>query len=261
MKKKTEPENSAATVQLDSTLSKGLLILQTLAQTDGGMGVTDLSRALAMTKSNAFRLLRTLTALGYVKNSADKLYSPTMKVWMLGQDVVSHLPLPEIAAPYLRMLSKQTGETIYLAVPDGLSVVYVDKIECTQPIRTWTPKGGSAPMHCVATGKALLASKYESLRHLIRNHLTRFTDKTITTLTRLDAEMAETRERGYAIDVGEYRNQTYSIGAAVTLPDGDAIAAIGVSVPSFNLTEGRLERIGADVMLVANAMSNALAES
>ncbi len=206
-----------------------------------------------------FRLLQTLSALGYVRHSDDKLYSATMKTWQLGQAIVDTLHLPEIAAPQLMMLSQATGEAVYLAVPDGLSVIYVDKIESTQPIQSFTPKGGSAPMHCVATGKALLAASYDRLRDRIRDHLIRYTDRTITSITQLDADMAATQDRGYAVDEGEYRERVHSFGAAIRLPNGDPIAALGVSVPDVNLPDGRSEEICGLVLRVAAEVTATLA--
>ena len=251
---------AAAAPRVDSTLQKGLRVLEALARTPGGRGVTDLANDLGLTKSNTFRLLQTLTVLGYVRPSDAKLYSATMKVWHLGHAVAANLPLAEIAAPSLRALAQATGEAVYLAVPDGISVIYIDKIDGTQPIQSFTPKGGSAPMHCVATGKALLAATYDRLRGQIRDHLVRYTDTTITSIKRLDADMAATRDRGYAIDRGEYRERIWSFGAMVTLPDGDPVAAIGVSVPDVNLPEGRGDEIGRLVCGAAADLTRALAQ-
>jgi len=258
MNEQIPPESTARPTKVDSTLSKGLQILEALARSDGRKGVTELSRELNLTKSNTFRLLQTLTTLGYVKHSEDKSYSPTMKVWQVGQSVLGTLNLPKIAEPQISMLSKATGEAVYLAVPDGLSVIYIDLVESTKPIRSFTAKGGSAPMHCVATGKALLAEHYHKLRPQIRDRLTKYTDKTITSLKRLDADMAATQERGHAIDVGEYRERIHSYGAAIHLPNGEAIAAIGISVPDVNLTDGRDAEICDLVMQAAREISQTL---
>lgn len=260
----SHPENPTDTkkpVRVDSTLSKGLLVLETLARSPNGKGVTELSRDLDLTKSMTFRLLRTLTTLGYVRNSQSKQYFATMKVWQIGQQVIEHLNLPELAAPQMQTLSRETGEAIYLAVPDGLSIVYIDKIESRQPIRSFNPKGGGAPIHCVGTGKAILAANYTLMRDQVRDHLSRYTDRTITSLKRLDADMAATRARGYAIDTGEFRDRIFSFGAAITLPGGEAIGAIGVSVPDVNLVDGRAEKIGRLVCRMAKEVSDTIAAS
>lgn len=257
-KQKSKP---ARPVKVDSTLSKGLQILEALAPSNTGKGVSELSRELDLTKSNTFRLLQTLTTLGYVQNSDAKLYSATMKVWRIGQAVIENLNLPEFAAPEMQMLSKETGETIYLAVPDGLNVLYIDKIESTKPIRSWNPVGGSAPMHCVGTGKALLAESYDVLREQIRDKLTKYTDRTITSIKRLDADMAATKARGFAIDTGEYRERIFSFGSAIRLSNGKPVAALGVSVPDVNLAGDRDKEICRLVASAADAVSRKLAAS
>ncbi len=253
-------QNGKSPTKVDSTLSKGLSILEFLSDRPNGIGVSELSRALGLTKSNTFRLLQTLTTLGYVRHAPDRTYSATLKSWQVGRKIVERLNLREICAPELQMLAKETGETIYLAVQQGLSVVYIDKIDSQKPIRSWNPIGGSAPIHCVGTGKAILAEIYESCRSGLENSLTRHTEKTITSLKELDADMAETRKRGFAFDQGEFRERILSFGAPVVLPDGEPIAAMGISVPDINLPENGESKFGLLVAEAARSASTKLAQ-
>ena len=244
--------------RVDSTLSKGLAILETLAGMKSGIGVSDLSREMGLTKSNTFRLLQTLAALGYVRREPDKSYAATLKAWQVGRSVVENLNLRTAAARMMLFLSEETKEAIYLAVRDGLNVVYIDKIESMKPIRTWNPIGGAAPIYCVGTGKALLAEDYRLLRDQVIAMLEPFTDRTITDAASLDKDMAATRLRGYGIDTGEFRPNVLSFGAAIHLPNGEAIGALGVSVPDINLGKGDSERIGALVRHAARSVSENL---
>lgn len=247
--------------KVDSTLSKGLQILEALAASRGAKGVSELSRELGLTKSNVFRLLQTLSVLGYVRPTEDKRYQATLKTWQVGRAVVENFNLRELAQPEMQMLSSETGEAIYLAVPEGLNVVYIDKIESTQPIRTWNPVAGNAPIYCVGTGKAILAVQYERMRGRLDGNMQVFTDRTITTIDAMDAEVAATRARGFAIDTGEFRDRIRSYGAAICLPDGEAVAALGVSVPDVNLQDGDEERICSLVAGAAAAVSRRLSHS
>lgn len=244
--------------KVDSTLSKGLAILETLAASRGGKGVTELSRELDLTKSNTFRLLKTLTTLGYVKHLDNKSYAATLKTWQVGRASVENLNLRSVAAPEIAYLSQETGEAIYLAVPEGLNVVYIDKAESLKPIRSWNPVGGSAPIHCVGTGKAILACNYERLREKVDGNLTRFTDLTLTSMKQLDADVAMTKKQGYAFDRGEFRDRILSFGAAICLPDGEAVAALGISLPDINLEDGAEDRMGALVQHAAESVSQKL---
>ena len=244
--------------RVDSTLSKGLAILERLTGMKSGIGVSDLSREMGLTKSNTFRLLQSLTALGYVRREPDKSYAATLKAWQIGRAVVENLNLRTAASRMMLFLSEETKEAIYLAVRDGLNVVYIDKIESTKPIRTWNPIGGAAPIYCVGTGKALLAEDYRLLRDQVIATLEPFTDRTITDAASLDKDMAATRLRGYGIDSGEFRPNVLSFGAAIHLPNGEAIGALGVSVPDINLGKGDSERIGALVQHAARSVSESL---
>ena len=254
-------KKSKPPVKVDSTLLKGLKILETLANSPTEKGVTELSLELEMTKSNTFRLLRSLSILGYVNQPDGKNYSCTMKAWQLGQRIMDHLDLPTIAASQMRKLSQTTGATIYLAVQDGLSVLYIDKIDSTQPIRSWSLKGGMAPLYCVGPGKAILAEQYSLLREQLKGELVQYTDKTLTTLQQLDQDMEKTRERGYAIDTGEYRDRIMSFGAAIKAPNGEVLGALGVSIPDINLKEGDLEKISIAVRDAGIIVSAKIAES
>ena len=142
---------------------------------------------------------------------------------------------------------------------DEAENIYIDKIESTKPIRSFTPKGGSAPIHCVGTGKALLAADYDILRESVRSRLTKFTPVTMTSMRKLDADMQATLARGYAVDNGEYRDRIHSFGSAIFLPNGKAVAALGVSAPDVNLEEGRAEEVCQFVKQAADAVSTELA--
>lgn len=245
--------------RLDSTLSKGLRVLETIAGSRGGIGVSELSRRLDLTKSNTFRLLQTLVALGFVRQESDKTYSATLKTWQVGREVVENLNLRAAAAEMMRYLSDETSETIYLAVRDGLNVVYIDKIDSLKPIQSWNPIGGTAPITNVGTGKALLCAEYPALRNSAAANLKAYTTKSILDLETLDKDMGETRLRGYAVDHGEYRPNIVSIGSAISLPDGVPAGALGVSVPNVHLQDGDIERIGALVQQASVRVSKVLA--
>lgn len=241
--------------KVDSTLSKGLLILENLAGSQNGKGVTELSKELGLTKSNTFRLLQTLTTLGYVQHRPDKSYAATLKTWQVGRASVENLNLRELAAPELLHLSQETGEAVYLAVRENLNVIYIDKIDSQKPIRSWNAIGGTAPLHCVGTGKAILAADFNKLRDQISGVLTHHTEKTLTDVASLDADISATLARGYAFDTGEFRDRILSFGAAITLPGGEPVGALGISVPDINLPEGGVDQYGGLVSLAARSVS------
>ncbi len=258
-KAKVSEPNVAREPKVDSTLTKGLLLLDTLTAVTCGKGVSDLAREVSLTKSNTFRLLQTLTALGYVRRGDDKLYSTTLKMWRVGRRVIDNLNLPELARDEMRKIADATSETVYLAVPENLSIIYIDMIDSLRPIRSWNRVGGSAPIHCVGTGKAIVATNYPSLRGALKGELVKYTSRTITTLSALEADIEVTKKNGYAFDTGEFREGVVGTGASICLPNGVAIAAIGVSVLETNLPEHGRDKLGQLVREAGERISARLA--
>ena len=255
-------DNAPKAPKVDSTLSKGLALLENLVSARTGKGVTELSKELGLTKSNTFRLLQTLTVLGYVEHREDKTYQATLKTWRVGRASVENLNLRELAAPELTYLSQETGEAVYLAVRENLSVVYIDKIDSQKPIRSWNTVGGMAPLHCVGTGKAILAADFVKLKDPVSTALTRHTENTLTKMSELEADMTATLARGYAYDTGEFRDRILSFGAAITLPGGEPVGALGISLPDVNLPpDGGVDRLGNLVGHAAGSVSAKLART
>jgi IclR family acetate operon transcriptional repressor len=81
------------------------------------------------------------------------------------------------------------------------------------------------------------------------------TANTITTATRLKAELRAVRSRGYAIDDEEKEVGLRCVSAAVRGHSGKLFAAMSVSGPAFRVTKERIPEIGQAVMHAANELS------
>ncbi|MEP5718578.1 MAG: helix-turn-helix domain-containing protein, partial [Alphaproteobacteria bacterium] len=53
--------------RMNNTLVNGMALLEVLAHSDRALGVSELAARVDLGKSNAHRLLQTLTELGYVR--------------------------------------------------------------------------------------------------------------------------------------------------------------------------------------------------
>ena len=97
--------------------------------------------------------------------------------------------------------------------------------------RTFTALGRRAVAHCTSLGKALLADLADDRVHSIidRYGWRPYTDKSIRDFAALDQELARTRARGYALDLGERRPGVICAGAAIRDFSGHAAAAVSVS--------------------------------
>jgi len=184
---------------MEQTVQKALNLLEALVKSGQPRRLTELARQLELTKPNVYRLLSTLSALGYVKkDTATSMYSPTMKLWEMGSMLVRDADLVTVAAPRLRRLSADTHESVQLAVFDSGFCVYVDKVDSPQPLKAITSIGSRLPATVTSTGKALLAwAPVEALDQAM-GHVKRFTPLTLTLILSwrgLPAPVATSDER------------------------------------------------------------------
>lgn len=221
---------------MDSTLAKGLSVLDWLVRQQRDCRVADVAAAFELQRSNAHRTLQTLVACGWAQQDpASSAYRPSLKLFELGALVEAAADLKALLRPALAALAQTTGETIHLAVLDGAQIVYLDKFDSPLPVAAYSRIGGRAPAHCVASGKALLAAAGLDAAALASRlgPLAAHTPHSITDPAALAADLASARARGHATNREEWRLGVCGLGAAVRNARGEPVAAIGISVPAM----------------------------
>jgi DNA-binding IclR family transcriptional regulator len=236
-------------------------ILETFATIGPELGVSDVSRALGLKKATAHRLLASLLRRGLVaQDPVTRRYRLGMKLWELGSLATSQLDWVDRVKPFLQHLTDVTGETSHLAVLNDGQVLYVDKVESTRSLRMPSQVGKRLPVHCTGVGKALVAFLPEEVLKsvLARRGMPRMTAHTITDRDVFLRQLADVRERGYAIDNEEIDEGLTCIAAVVRDHTSHVVAAISIAGPTSRLrpeTQGDRAR---EVVGTANAMSRAL---
>jgi len=117
---------------------------------------------------------------------------------------------------------------VQLTVFDAGYVVYVDKVDSTQPIKAITSIGSRLPASVTSTGKALLAWMPPESLDMAFQHVKRYTPLTLTRRKDIERDLEETRTRGYAINRGEFRVGICGIGLPIRDRTGGVVASIGV---------------------------------
>lgn len=244
---------------MDKTFLKGLVLLEALARSEQACGVTELAQELQLTKSNVHRLLQGLVHQGFARNVADTgRYELTMKLWELGSHVFGRLDVRHVADPFMKALAAETSETVHLSSLEGIEVLYLAKIDSPQPVRAYTNVGGRAPAQCVATGKAQLAWSDTETIELARNAMTAYTSKSITRPEQLDSELERVRLQGFAINIGEWREQVCGVAAPIRDGSGKIIAALGVSGPADRLKPRMMHNLAPTIVAACDKISSLL---
>lgn len=225
------------------SVANALRILEVLSEADGPVRVTSVAERLGVAPSTAHRLLASLVAAGFARREADRRYRIGPAVARLAARSSAPLLLGDAARPVLRWLAESSGEAVHLAALDGHAIVTIDHVGGSGPAESGHAVGSPVPAHATAVGLALLAYHPETVEVVVAAGLRRWTADTITDPAALRRRLAETRRRGYAVNVRGWMTGTAGVAAPVRAADGAAIASVGISGPARRV--GRPAALGA----------------
>ncbi len=223
---------------LSQSLERGLAILSAFTPERPALGISELARMLALTRSTTHRYVATLATLGYLQqDDSTRRYRLGPRVLDLGFSTLGSLELREIAAPHLRRLTDSTGHTSNLAIRDDTDVILIDRVRGRQGryhhLEFSLHVGSRLPSYCSATGKALLAfmPRPELDRLLDRIDFVQRGPRTLTDRAALLAELENVRRTGVAVNDEELDSALRSIAAPVRSRSGEVVAAVNVAIP------------------------------
>ncbi|RSL33057.1 IclR family transcriptional regulator [Salibacterium salarium] len=247
--------NHAVSVQ---SVDRALHILDLLQQEPKGIGITELSNKLDVSKSTVHRLLMSLWKKGYVQqNKETERYWLGLKCLQLGESVSENLDVRQKAKPYLEQLAKKTSETVHLVTLENNEIVYIDKIETHATIRMFSRVGKRAPLYCTGAGKAMLAFLSENERQNVyaATSFHAFTNTTITTVDGLEKHLEGIRENGFALDEEEHEEGIQCAASPIFDYAGKVVASVSVAGPVIRVKDEKLALIAEDVKQTAAAVS------
>lgn len=226
-------------------LETGLSLLEELAEHAGGLGVTEVASNVGVDKANAHRLLRALQSRGYVaQDPVTRRFSATPQLLTLAGSVLRRLDLRSVADPVCDELAEATGESVHAAALTRSGVVYVLQRRGPFMMSVETEVGTAAPLHCTATGKAVLAHvDEERLHELVTEPLQNFTFRTHSSLDSLLRDLEHVREVGYAIDDEEFNLGVRCIASPVFGIEGKVVGCVGFSGPTQRVGTDRLAEL------------------
>ena len=245
------------------TLIRGLRVLEAMAHQDRPIGVGELSRLVELPKSTVQRLLRTLDQEGWAQMSSEPVtrWQLSPRMLALARLGAPSRPLREVALPHLTALGERTGETIHFSVPDrDVQLVLIERVDSVHPVRTFNAIGATTALHASSSGKAFLSMlPPDEVERILAGPLEKVMPNTIVDPQHLLHQVLEARERGYAVNVSEYRAHVCAVGAAVAGPSGRPVAAIAISMPDIRFEPARVPEWGSWVRDTARAIGDALA--
>lgn len=232
-------------------VDRAAALLTHVVEAEEPVAFAELASTHGLARSTTSRLLAALERSRLLERLSTGEYvgGPLFALYAARHD--RNAELARLAKPLMQTLGEATGETVHLAVPNGGGVVHVAQVDSTYLLgaRDWSAV--EVPAHCSALGKVLLAWSTISLPD---GRLERPTPHSLATREQVEADLALTRGRGFAVTHDELEIGLSALAAPVFGAADTVVASVGVSGPTARL-EDRVDQIGRLLEEQADALS------
>jgi DNA-binding IclR family transcriptional regulator len=220
--------------------------------------LTEICRELGIPKSKGYSILHTLRQYGFAeKDLQTKTYSLGPSLLSLSRNFLDHLSYPDVVAPFLEGLARETGGTAMFGFISGSHIFVLKQREGNGNRGFRLRIGQRFHLTLGAYGKAIVAFSPEAERKTIlsRKKVYFYGDPSRMDMKRLKEEIITCRESGFAYETGDVTPGVTVISSPVfglrEKPIG-CIGLIGVYPKS------RIEEYGAKVASAAKQISHKL---
>lgn len=221
---------STASIQV---IDRSARLMEAIVANDGAASLKILSAETELHPSTAFRILSSLTEVGFVERDTAGLYFIGRKISNLANSVRRGVDLRETARDVMEQLRDEVNESVNLTVREGDEVIYIERVVANRMMRVEQVIGSRAPLHVTAVGKLMLGELGNAFirAYSERTGLKAYTQHTFSTQDDLIKGVAECTAQGFAYDNEEAEIGVGCIGVLIHDKSGDVIAGLSISAP------------------------------
>ncbi len=242
----------------NSTLLRGLAIMNTVAHSTRPLSIADLVSELGLAKPTVHRIASQLEEENYLqRNPTDKRFVVGHKLREFSTNILSNSSVGAPRRAILEALSNEIGETCNCTMLDGYHTVYFDRVECNWPIKINLHPGSRLPLHATASGKLFLAYMRTADRNRILDAapLSQLTKHTITSNEDLKAQLSHIKKQGIAFDNEEFIDGMIAIAVPVFDNENRICFTVAVHAPTTRQTIESLSEFIPSLHKAADALA------
>jgi DNA-binding IclR family transcriptional regulator len=236
-----------------------LAILRLLASADRPLGVNAIARELSMAPSSCHKFLKQLHAEEFVDfDELTKRYSLGSGAIALARRALDPDEAFSIVRPRLQEATQRFSiSSGFWRVTPRSRIVLAGFVENGSPTRIRMSIGQRLPLLMGGVGRAI-AAKVDLNESEMRAEFAQLRWQVPVSFEDYTAEVADAREKGYAVDSNHFAPGVITIGAAIQ--DRNGMVRYGLSGIMFSgqHDEGTIEQIGAELVDVADWASKRL---
>lgn len=234
-------------LHISTSALKVLKVLRIICEADRPVLAVDVAARIGVSLPTAYRAAETLVHAGLARRDENaRGYLPSMGVVELASGVLSRVDVKTVSRLHLESLAGRFSETVTLAVPEGNSIVFVDKVEGSRHVRFYCDVGRRLPLHVGAAARAVLAYLPDPLfEAYISSPLEAFTASTRVDPEELRRDRHGIRSRGYAESHDEVDDGVSGVASAIVNSDAEVLGTVSIANLSSRWSPADMQSRGA----------------
>jgi IclR family acetate operon transcriptional repressor len=213
-------------------------LLELVAAKDTFVSLQSLDEETDLPKPTLHRMLGQLESAGLLIRQADgRHYGVGTRTRRFAEDLLLNSTQHGARHAVLGALVDELGESGNITALSGNEVLYLDRVETTEPLRFHLQAGSRVPVHCSASGKMILSQMSPAQRAKLLAHapLTRYTPNTVVDRAELEVQIEATRRSGYAVDDQEFLPGLVCVAVLVPSGSGRSNLCVAVQAPAMRV--------------------------
>jgi IclR family KDG regulon transcriptional repressor len=242
------------------SVRRALDIFELMLAADEPLPISQLVARLAIPKSTAYELVRTLTEAQYLERAEKGGLFLGRKLFELGMAYKSHIDLAREGSRVVEELRDLTGETVQLSVLENDMMLVLVKEEGSMPIRIVSRVGSRVPVNWAASGRLLVSDlQDEPLRALLGRGVCQSPSGAATMeIDTLIEQVRAARAQGYAHELNEANAHAGCVAAPVLDSRGRCVATLSIVAPEQRLGPANRDRLIEAVTAAGKRLSQRL---
>ncbi len=209
-------------------------VVRQVSESAEGKTLAELAQAIDAPKSSILNIIKPMAEQGLLISEGAR-YRVGPGLFDIGYRIAGLRQSPLTLRDILEKTARASGESVYISVLDreARCMRFIQGHESVHAVRYVAKIGESRPMHCGSGALALLAHEPpEWVEAFLRNGpLPKTTPRTVTDPDRILTTLAEIRETGVAVSLGESALSGAGVAAPILGVDGKVAAALVIAAP------------------------------
>lgn len=218
--------------------------MEILGAADKSMTLSEIARAMELSRSSAFRLVYTLRQMDYLKEGEQSnTYSLGPRVLNLGFAYLNQQQITTIARQHLATLRDVTGVSTHLSVLEGHDVLYLGSHQARTGFVSNMATGTRTQAYASAIGWCLLGvlTADELAAFCDDIQFEKFTQHTPTSYQELNERVVTTKRDGFIVSKGFRQPGGSSLAVPVRDHRGEIVACVNISGPDSGFDFDKLD--------------------